>query len=241
MARSTRRAGRSAVRASHWRPLALLGATVLAPLLLVGCASSESVNPAFRLDPKEVETAKQRGLSLLNAGADPYSVYRWTTKSVNERVSPEVILQDAAMSSPMDEVAFAVARSGGGDEQNADRVAREAARRASREVKFGVVLQISKSRDPSTVQFELRTNAGQKYPPLAVEQPQFLREVTSALDPTTPPGALYGYDVRFPVEGSPGYPPIGADVSALTLVVRDGEAEGSADFALASPQAGRSY
>jgi len=210
----------------------LLGLAALLPLLVAGCASNVNMNPALKVEPKDMEAAKQRGVGLLNAGADPYSVYSWTTKSVNVRVSGDVVLQDAALCLPKDEIAFAIAKSGDKSEAGVNRAAEEAAQRASNEVKFSVVLQVAKAKDPTSVQFEMRTNTGQSYPPLAVEAPTFIRDIVSALDPTAPPGALYGYDVRFPARGSPGYPPIDISVSSVTLVVKDGQSEGSADFYL---------
>jgi len=210
----------------------LVGLAGLLCVLVAGCASNVDLNPALKVEPKDMEAAKQRGVGLLNAGADPYSVYNWTTKSVNERVTSEVILQDAALCLPKDEIAFAIAKSPDKSEEAVNRVAEEAAQRASQEIKFSLVIQVAKTRDPRSVQFEMRTNTGQSYPPLAVEEPIFIRDVTSALDPSIPPGAMYGYDVRFPARGSPGYPPIDTSVSTVTLVVKDGTAEGTAEFYL---------
>jgi hypothetical protein len=207
------------------------GALLLA-LALLGCSSNVTLNSAFRIEPKDVDKATERGVSLLKSGGDPYSVYKWSTKSVNERVSQQIIVQDAALCLPKDEIAFAIVKQGDPSDSAVKRAVSQAVKRASNEVKFSVVLQITTGRDPKTVEFEMRTNTGGVYPPLAVEEPVMLRTVSSVLDPTAPPSALWGYDVHFPLRGSPGYPPIDTSVNTLYLVVRDGQSESRIPFDL---------
>ncbi len=207
-------------------------AALLLALVVVGCSSNVTLNSAFLIEPKDVDKAQERGVSLLNSGADPYSVYNWSTKSVNERVSSQIIVQDAALCLPKDEIAFAIVKQGDASETAVKRAVNQAVKQVSSEVKFSVVLQVSSGRDPKTVQFEMRTNNGGVYPPLAVEEPVMLRAVASVLDPTAPPSAMYGYDVHFPLRGSPGYPPIDTSVSTLYLIVRDGQSESKIPFNL---------
>ena len=103
-----------------------------------------------------------------------------------------------------------------------------------RELKAIAIVQISKTRDPASIDFVLRSSTGTEYPPIAVETPTFLRDVTATYDPTAPAAALYAYTIHFPARGGPGVPPIGPAVRSLVLLVRDGEYEGRASFPLHS-------
>jgi len=213
--------------------IACLAALAIAlAVVVLGCSSNVNLNAAFVLQPQDIEKATERGVSLLKQGADPYSVYNWSTKSVNERVSTDVVVQDAALCLPKDEIAFAIVKQGDPADSAVNRAVNQTVKQVSSEVKFSVILQLATTRDPNTVQFEMQSSAGGKYPPLAVEEPALIRQVSSALDPTAPPSALYGYDVYFPLRGSPGYPPIDTSVTTLYLVVKDGQAESKIPFDL---------
>lgn len=225
-------------RASSWLPpltaawlLALCLALVAAwGLSLAGCANSEAIHPGLRLEDEDFDKAVERGRSIVSCGDDPYKAYSFDTQQVNLRVTQDVIVREAACCWPADEIAFRIAKQADGDTTAVDRIAKQTRREVERDLKFSVLIQIPKSRDPSTLKFAMRSSAGMEYPPIAVEQPVYVRDISTALDPNMPASALYGYDVHFPIQGSPGYAPISPQISTLTLVVRDGNAEASVSF-----------
>ena len=212
-------------------PLTLAAALAVAVLSLAGCSSREQLNPALRLENEQYERAVERGRSLLAAGADPYQAYTCAHQA-NQWVTSDVIVQDAVCCWPADEVAFAIVQQGDSSPTAVERAARQARSQVEREIKFSVVLQIPKSMDPSNVGFQMRSSAGSTYPPTAVDTPVYLRDVTTALDPSLGPAALYGYDVHFPIQGSPGYPAIGTGVSSLSLIIKVGDKEVSVPFTI---------
>jgi len=214
--------------------VALGAGTVL--LALVGCSNREVLHPAFRLEEKDYERAVERGRSLVSCGDDPYRAYSRAGQDVSLRVSPDVVVRQAACCWPKDEIAFAIAKQGDASDVGVARAAKQARKRVQREVKFSVVLQMPKARDPATISFQMRSSVGQVYPPIAVETPVYLRDVSSALDPDMPAAALYSFDVHFPIRGSPGYPPIGPEVSYLQLIVEDGDSQATVDFPMPQPQ-----
>jgi hypothetical protein len=201
--------------------------------MLAGCSDRESVHPALRVEDDEFEKAVERGRTIAATGGDPYKAYSFGTQQVNLRVSPAVIVREAACCWPKDEVAFLIAKDANGDASAVDRIAKRVRAQAERDLKFTVLIQMPKTRDPTAaVEFAMRSSTGCIYPPLAVESPVFIRDVSSALDPDMPAAAIYGYDVHFPIQGSPGYPKLGPETSELTLIVKDGEAHASVTFSM---------
>ena len=203
---------------------------LLAALLAAGCGSNEeALNPALRLSDKDFASAVERGRQLVCSGSDPYQAYK-DTKEANVRVTPEVAVRTVSCGWPADEVAFSIARAGDKSDQGVERAANEARQRTAKEIKFSVIVQLPKSRDRNSLQFFLQASNGQRYPSALVEPPVWIRDVSSALDPSMPASVLVGYDIHFPVQGSPGYPPIGPEVNSLDLVVKDGDSEASVNF-----------
>jgi hypothetical protein len=189
------------------------------------------LHPALRLEQQDYERAVERGKNLVLCGDNPYKAYS-STKSVAVRVTPGVMIREATCCWPGDEIAFAIAKQGEGSEAAIARAAQQARKRVGREIKFWVAVQLPKARDPRELTFLMRTNMGQSYPPIAVETPVYLRDIASALDPDLAASALYAFDLHFPIRGSPGYPAIGPEVTSLQLVVQDGDAEATVEFAL---------
>jgi hypothetical protein len=207
-------------------------AAALAPML-AGCSDREGIHPALRVEDDEFGKAVERARTLVTTGGDPYKAYNFGTQQVNLRVSPDVIVREAACCWPKDEIVFQIAQQANGDASAVDRIARKVRDQVERDLKFSVLVQMPNARDPSTaIQFALRSSTGSEYPPLAVEQPVFIREVSTALDPQMPASAIYGYDVHFPIQGSPGYPKLGPEISELTLIVKDGETQVSVPFTM---------
>ncbi|MGD0110526.1 MAG: hypothetical protein ABSD48_01540 [Armatimonadota bacterium] len=216
-----------------WLSLLLLAVAAALSPLLAGCSDRESIHPALRVEDDEFEKAVERGRTIAATGGDPYRAYSFSTQQVNLRVSPDVIVREAACCWPKDEIAFLIAKQANGDASAVDRIAKQVRDQVERDLKFTVLIQMPTTRDPNTaIQFAMRSSAGAEYPPLAVEQPVFIREVSTALDPEMPPSAIYEYDVHFPIQGSPGYPKLGPEITGLTLIVKDGDAEASVPFAM---------
>jgi hypothetical protein len=213
--------------------LLAVGAAVLAG---TGCGGRAELHPALRVENEDLQRAISKGRSLIRQEADVDEARTWALRDANVRVSREVIIRKAGCSWPVDEIALAIAEQGDDSDAGVRRAARRAMRLLERELKFMVVMQVPKSRDPASVEFALRTSRGVEYPPIAVETPTFLREVVSPFDADAPRGAMYYYVVRFPIRGGPGVPPVGPTVSALNLVVRDGQSEGAVDFPLRAPR-----
>lgn len=172
---------------------------------------------------------------MAKSGADPYRAYGGLFRDVNTRLSADVIIRQAAACWPQSEIAFEIAQQRDPSESAVKRAVDRALKRVERQLKFVVILQISKSRDPASITFAMQGPGGTEYPPVAVAAPIYLRDVLSGLDPNMPPAAMYSYDVYFPIAGSPGYPPIDTSVSRLGLVVRDGESEATEWFNLPRP------
>jgi hypothetical protein len=215
-------------QAGRWLSRCSALALGLAALLSPGCSSQDALNPALRLEQEDYQRAVERGRSLV--GGDPYKAFRFSLQQPL-RVTPQVTIREAACCWPQDEIAFAIAKQNDRSDEAVNRAARNARRQAEREVGFSLVLQIQRGYDPSSVRFLMRTSSGQSYPPLSVDAPVYLRDVATALDaPDTLPSALYGYDMHFPIQGSPGFPPIGPEVSSLSLVVQDEQLEAAVTF-----------
>jgi hypothetical protein len=214
-----------------WAALLPLPIALAGGLLLAGCSSSETLHPALRLEENDYEKAVERGRNLVATGDSPYKAYSFNTQQVNVRVTQEVIIREAACCWPADEIVFLIAKQAT-DDAAVVRVAKQARRQVEQEIKFSVVMQLPKSRDASELKFAMQSSAGTEYPPIAVEQPILIRDVSSALDPTMPASALYGYDIHFPIQGIPGYPPIGPEVSGLVLIVKDGPSQASVSFVM---------
>lgn len=204
-------------------------------LLMLGCSSGSTVNPALTLkDPQAIEEATKRGIALIKNGGDPYTLFGRTTKQINERLGKDIIVRSASLCLPKDELAFRVAMAGDPSEEGAKRAANAALPQINRQVRFTVVLQLAKTRNPEEVTFELTTNLTKPYPPVAVEPPELISELSSALDPDITPMAVYGYNVYFATTGSPGFPAIDDTVSNLTLAINADGATSRASFSLAS-------
>jgi hypothetical protein len=157
-------------------------------------------------------------------------VFRHSTRQVNIRLTGDTVVREVACCWPEDEVACAVGQLENTSRAAVDRAAQEARRRAERELRFWVVMELAESHDPSSVKFVLKTQSRQEYPPLIVETPVRLRELPSGYGGAHGPAVQLGYSVRFPTQGSPGYPPIGPGVRELYLVIKDGVAETSVMF-----------
>jgi hypothetical protein len=219
--------------------LRLFAALVLLPAGL-GCATAPKLNPALEItDPKAIEEATQRGIRVIQNGGDPYSLFNRTTKEVNLRLGTDVIVRTAGICLAKDELAFEVAMAGDPSPEGAERVADAALPQINRQVRFTVVLQLAKSHSPEDVTFELQTQQPKPYPALAVEPPQFMKEISSALDPAAPVSAVYGYNVFFGTTGSPGYPALDTGVTSLNLVISAGGASTQVPFSLLSFSAGK--
>ncbi len=195
-----------------------------------GCGRRGNIHPALRVEEEDLDRAKRLGCSLVNTGADPYDAYARGMRDVNARITAHVVLRSASCCWPKDEVAFCIAQGGDSSEAAVRRAVREALKTAERELKFAVVAQLPKERDPADLEFLLRTNTGVEYPALVVEEPYYLRDAQSYYQADAPRSAMYYYLVKFPVRGGPGLPPIGPQVSVLYLVVKDGDMEASAAF-----------
>jgi hypothetical protein len=200
-----------------------------------GCTGSGIVHPAFEVDQKTVDEAIKLGVEFRDAKADPYKLFNHSTESVNVRLSADLVFLQATCCWPLDEIAFVVAQEGETSKVRLQRTVNEARKRAERELRFLALIQLSKARDPGTVTFALRTNTGQEYQPLVVEPPVLLQEVPAIHARDEAPAEQLAYAVRFPVRGTPGYPPIDPSVRTLTFVVREGGSEGTASFALPAP------
>lgn len=221
------------------RRSAYLAACLLVLLsLLSGCGNQVELNPALVAQPEDIDRGTAVGKSLIANGADPYQAFAAQMQDVNVRVSADVIIRQAAACWPRSEIAFEIAKQGDASDAGVQKALSEALQYLQGEIRFVVVLQLPDSRDPASIDFEMRA-LNTKYPPIAVEKPIFVREVSSALDPDMPPSSLWSYNVSFPISGSPGYPPIDVSVSSLTVAVKDGESEAEICFSL--PQKRTTY
>jgi len=211
-------------------------AAVLASLalLLSSCSAKERYHSALVVLDEDISRGTSWGKSLIASGANPSDAYASRMDDVNIRVSSDVILRSAGLGLPADEIAYQIAAGGDSSDAGVRRGVASAIKTMERELKAMAIVQISKTRDPASIEFVLRSSTGTEYPPIAVETPTFLRDVTATYDPTAPAAALYAYTIHFPARGGPGVPPIGPAVRSLALLVRDGEYEGAVDFPLRS-------
>ncbi len=230
--------GRWAPRRSHVLAALILAGILCALQVAAGCGSRERLHPALRANDDDMSRAINRGKSLISTGTDPAQAFALRLKDVNVRVSSDVILRQAGCCWPQDEICYRVAAGGDRSDAAVNRAVSEALKTIERELRCIAVVQLPRDRDPAKVDFALRTNLGVEYPPIAVETPRWLRDVSPTYDKTQPRSALYYYVVRFPIRGGPGVPPVGPNVRSLSLILRDGDAEGRATFDLPKP---RSY
>jgi len=214
--------------------VALAAVAASLAVLLSSCSAKERYHSALVVLDEDISRGTSRGKSLIASGANPSDAYASRIEDVNLRVSSDVVLRSAGLGLPADEIAYQIALGGDDSDAGIRRAVTNALKTMERELKTIAVVQVAKSRDPASIEFALRTNIGTDYPPIAVETPTFLRDVTAAYDPTAPPAVLYSYIIHFPARGGPGVPAIGPTVSSLSLVVRDGEYEGKATFPLRS-------
>ena len=209
-------------------------AAVLASLalLLSGCSAKERYHSALVVLDEDISRGTSRGKSLIASGANPSDAYASRMNDVNIRVSSDVILRSAGIGLPADEIAYQIAAGGDSSDAGIRRGVAGAIKTMERELKAMAIVQVSKTRDPASIEFTLRSSTGTEYPPIAVETPTFLRDVTATYDPTATAAALYAYTIHFPSRGGPGVPPIGPTVRSIALLVKDGEYEARADFPL---------
>jgi hypothetical protein len=223
---------RCALARAHRVLLALaLGAVVF---VACGCSTRQRIHPALRVQDEDIDRGVGRGKRLIISQADCRDAFAPGIRDANVRVSPHVILRTAGCVWPADEIAFQLCQSGDTSDAGIRRAVQQALKTVEEALRITATVQIPAARDPGTIQFALRTNTGLEYPPLAVEQPIYQRSVASPFDPTAPASAIYYYVIRFPIRGGPGVPPVGPQISILYLVVRDGDAEGTAEFRLPS-------
>ena len=221
-------------RAAQRGCMAAIGMACLS-ILAAGCSSESRINPVFRLDDTQIQRAITSGKNAVLGGVDPNNLLTSQMIDVNLRVSADVVLRSAGCCWPTQEVAYEIAMAGDSTDAGVRRAVSAAMRAIEREMKCVATVQLPMDKDPGSITFALRTNTGVEYPPIAVEKPVFIREVTSIYDPTAPAGALYLYVVRFPVRGGPGVPPVGPNVTSLNFVVKDGEAEAQVNFPIPQP------
>ena len=200
--------------------------------LLTGCSNRAALHPALRVQSQDVERATRRGQSMIGSGEAPEDAFAYRTVDVTERLSSEVIVRSAGICLPVDRLAYEIAKGGDSSERGTRKAISQATRAADREVMFVASVQVSQTFDPANIQFKLRTNTAMEYPPIAVDMPVLLREVRPSFDPTAAMAELYYYVVHFPVSGGPGVPPIGPEVTSLTLVISDGTSEATVEFPL---------
>lgn len=212
--------------------LATFGAVLLALSGLSGCGRRQHLHPAFEVDQEAIKKATIRGKQLMRERRDPLEAFTRCTNGNSIRVSTDVVVRQAACCYPAFEICYEIARSGDSSDLGIQRLLKETLPRVGRELRFFVYIQVPESRDPTNVQFALRTDRRQEYPPAVVFTPALVRRVTSGLDPNMPPSALYCYQVVFLLRGAPGYTPIGPLTRSLYLVVQDGPSEAQIEFPL---------
>lgn len=227
------RAGRLSMHVARMLAAFVGGAFLV---LAGGCGKQADIHPGLRIEDDDLERAMRQGCTLINTGADPYDAYARNFRDVNRRLTAHVIFRSAACCWPQDEVAFQVAQSGDTSDEAVKQVAKEAVALTERVLKCVAVLQMPKDLDPGSLEFTLRTSAGQEYPALEVEEPYFMRDAKSYYSDDAPPSGMYYYTVKFPVRGGGGIPPIGPEVHTLYLVVRDGDIEAAAEFVMPRPR-----
>jgi len=169
---------------------------------------------------------------MISSGEAPEDAFAYRTVDVTERLSSEVIVRSAGICLPVDRLAYEIAKGGDSSERGTRKAISQATRAADRELMFVASMQLAQTFDPANIQFKLRTNTATEYPPIAVDMPVLLREVRPSFDPTAAMAELYYYVVHFPVSGGPGVPPIGPEVTSLTLVISDGTSEATVEFPL---------
>lgn len=231
-----REVGKAAAGARRRRLMLLALATVAAIVLLLtagtGCGRRQKLHPAFELDQEAIDKAVVRGRYLMRERRDPLEAFVQSTSGDSVRVSTDVVIRQTCCCYPAYEICYEIARSGDRSDLGIQRVVKDTLPRVERELRFFVYIQLPEARDPTNVQFALRTDRKQEYPPAVVCTPTVVRRVTSGLDPNMPPSVLYCYQVVFLLRGAPGYPPIGPLVRSLYVVVKDGPSEGRIEFIL---------
>jgi hypothetical protein len=212
-----------------------LAAVVLAVAmchLASGCASRQKLHPRLLLEDEEIDRGVRRGKTLVSTWDDPLNAFTRGVSEANVRVSADVIIRGAQICWPEEEIAYQIALGGDKSDKAVHIAIEEALKRAERQIRFFVTLQLPQTRDPSTLEFFLRTSARKEYPALIVEKPVFERTVVSPYDASAAVSGIYHFTVHFPVRGGPGIPPIGPTVRYLDLVVRDSSSEASVRFEL---------
>ena len=218
-------------------PFWLTVITILACLIgFVGCTDKERVHPALRIEGERLDQAIRRGKSMISKGSNPDDALIGRLTDVNLRVSPDVILRQASCTMPDAEVAYEICKAADPSDGGVRRAVNTALKCIERELKCCAFVQVDAARDPNSIEFFLRTNLAQEYPPILVDSPVFVRDVMPAYDPNAKPAKMYRYVAHFPVQGGPGVPPIGPNVSTLSLVVRDGDGEAKVSFPLKEPR-----
>ena len=212
--------------------LAAIAASVLVLTAGTGCGRRQKLHPAFELDQDSINKAVVRGRQLMRERRDPLEAFVRSTSDDSVRVSTEVVVRQTCCCYPAYELCYEIARSGDSSDLGIQRVMKETLPRVERELRFFVYIQLPETRDPTNVQFALRTDRKQEYPPAVVCTPTLVRKVTSGLDPNMPPSVLYCYQVIFLLRGAPGYAPISPLVRSLYLVVKDDPSEGQIEFVL---------
>src|SRR5574340_262957 len=94
-------------------------------LALCGCSSTESVHPALRLEEEAYKKAVEKGRGLVTSRSDPTRAYQGGMQQVNLRVGQDVIIREAAVAWPAEELAYLIAKNAT-DEMAVDRVAQVA-------------------------------------------------------------------------------------------------------------------
>ena len=214
------------------RALVTFAAVVLALSMPTGCGRRAQLHPAFEVDQKAIDKAVTRGIQLMRDGRDPLEAFTRSTNGNSVRVSTDVVVRQTCCCYPAYEICYEIARNGDRSERAIRRVIKDTLPRVERELRFFAYVQLPESRDATSVQFALRTDRRQEYPPAVVCTPALVRRVTSGLDPNMPPSVLYCYQVVFLLRGAPGYTAIGPLTKSLYLVVQDGPSEGQIEFAL---------
>jgi hypothetical protein len=200
--------------------------------LAAGCASRQKLHPRLLLEDEQIDRSVRRGKTLVSTWNDPLNAFTRGVSEANVRVSADVIVRGAQICWPEEEIAYQIAVGGDKSDKAVHIAVEEALKRVERQIRFFATLQLPKTKDPSTLEFFLRTSARKEYPALIVEEPVFERSVVSPYDASAPVSGIYYFTVHFPVRGGPGIPPIGPTVRYLDLVVRDGSSEGSVRFEL---------
>lgn len=209
----------------HWGALAAL------LLCVLGCGQRAEIHPALRATEEDLDRAASIAKELVAKGQNPLDALTYRSADSNTRVSSDVILRSAGLTLPIDRIVYEIARLGDTSDVNIRRGIEAGLRGSENEVICVASIQVAESRDPASIQFALRASVTE-YPPLSVDTPVLLREISAAYDPSAGTAKLYLYVIHFPIKGGPGYPPIGPTITSLTFVVKDAGSEATASFQL---------